>query len=83
MRAARGLLGWDQRRLAAAAGLSLATVQRMESSDDTVRGVVESLVKVVTALEDAGIELIPSGAASSAGGRGVRLRDEVAPAREA
>ena len=79
MRAARSLLGWDQRQLADAAGLSLATVQRMEASDDTVRGVVESLVKVVTALEEAGIELIPAGGASPGGGRGVRLRDENAP----
>jgi predicted transcriptional regulator len=74
IRAARALLGMDQRRLAEAAGLSLPTIQRMEGSAGQVRGNVESLVKVVEALEKAGIELIGEGAASSSGGRGVRLR---------
>ena len=77
IRAARALLGLDQRRLAEAAGLSLPTIQRMEASDGQVRGNVDSLVKVVEALERAGVELIGEGAASPAGGRGVRLR--VAP----
>ena len=39
-----------------------------------VRGNVDSLVKLITALEDAGIELIDDGANSDGGGRGVRLR---------
>ena len=75
MRAARALLGWDQRRLAEAAGLSLPTIQRMEASDGQVRGNVDSLMKVVEALERAGVELIPPGAVSSGGGRGVRLKE--------
>ncbi|RMG29973.1 MAG: XRE family transcriptional regulator [Gammaproteobacteria bacterium] len=80
MKAARALLGWDQRQLAEAAGLSVPTVQRMESSDGNVRGNVDSLVKVVEALEAAGIELIAEGAASPAGGgRGVRLRHPDTP----
>lgn len=70
------LLGWDQRQLAEAAGLSLPTVQRMEASDGTVRGVVDSLVKVVDALDRAGIELIASGTVSADGGRGIRLKDK-------
>ena len=74
IRAARALLGLDQRRLAEAAGLSLPTIQRMEGSAGQVRGNVESLVKVVEALEKAGIELIGEGASSAGGGRGVRLR---------
>ena len=74
IRAARALLGLDQRALAEAAGLSLPTIQRMEGSGGQVRGNVESLVKVIDALERAGIELIGEGAASVAGGRGVRLR---------
>jgi transcriptional regulator with XRE-family HTH domain len=74
IRAARALLGMDQRRLAEAAGLSLPTIQRMEGSDGQIRGNVESLVKLVEALECAGIELIGDGAASPAGGRGVRLK---------
>ena len=64
----------DQRALAEAAGLSLPTVQRMEASEGNVRGHVDSLVKLIRALEDAGIELIQEGAISHGGGRGVRLR---------
>lgn len=75
MRAARALLGLDQRRLAELAGLSLPTIQRMESSNGQVRGVVETLVKVITALEGAGIELLGENAPSTGVGRGVRLRE--------
>jgi len=74
MRAARALLGFDQRQLATASGLSLPTIQRMESSDGVVRGNVDSLMKLVDALSANGIELIGDGAASSGGGRGVRLK---------
>jgi transcriptional regulator with XRE-family HTH domain len=79
LRAARALLGMDQRRLAEAAGLSLPTIQRMEASDGLIRGNVDSLVKLVEALERAGIELIGEGATSSGGGRGVRLKPGVPP----
>lgn len=74
MRAARALLGIDQRGLADLCGLSLPTIQRMEASEEVVRGNVDSLMKVVTALAAAGIELIAEGAASHSGGRGVRLK---------
>lgn len=74
MKAARALLGIDQRQLAELAGLSVPTIQRMESSDGNVRGVVDSLMKVVAAFERAGVELIGEGAISGGGGRGVRLR---------
>jgi transcriptional regulator with XRE-family HTH domain len=74
MRAARALLGIDQRKLADLSGLSLPTIQRMESSEDTIRGNVDSLMKLVNALDAAGIELIGEGAISQAGGRGVRLK---------
>lgn len=80
MRAARALLGIDQRGLAEAAELSLPTIQRMEGSAGQVRGNVESLVKVVEALEAAGVELIGEGAPSTGGGRGVRLKE--APPQE-
>ncbi len=73
MRAARALLGIDQRRLAELSGLSLPTVQRMEASDGVVRGNVDSLMKLVAALHASGIELIGDGAPSPGGGRGVRL----------
>ena len=75
MRAARALLGIDQRQLAELAGLSAPTIQRMEASDGQVRGVVDTLVKVVTALEAAGIELIGENAPIIGAGRGVRLRE--------
>ena len=80
MRAARALLGIDQRQLAELAGLSAPTIQRMEASDGQVRGVVDTLVKVVTALEAAGIELIAENAPSTGAGRGVRLREPAAGA---
>ncbi|HEX7783925.1 MAG TPA: helix-turn-helix domain-containing protein [Sphingobium sp.] len=75
MRAARALLGIDQKALAALAGVSLPTIQRMEASDGQVRGVVDTLVRVVSALERGGIELIGDEAPSQGKGRGVRLRD--------
>ena len=74
MRAARALLGLDQRQLAQAAGLSLPTIQCMESCDGVVRGNVDSMMKLVEALTASGIELIGEGAASGGGGRGVRLK---------
>ncbi len=74
MKAARALVGMEQKALAAASGVSLPTIQRMEASQGVVRGVIESLMKVMGALEAAGIEFINEGAASSGGGRGVRLR---------
>lgn len=79
MRAARALLGLDQRGLAAIAGVSLPTIQRMEASEGTVRGVIETLTKVVEALDRAGVELIGDNAISQAGGRGVRLKHPRTP----
>ncbi len=78
IRAARGLLGIDQKQLAKLANVSLPTIQRMEASDGQVRGVVDTLVKVITALEAAGIELLGENAPSSGVGRGVRLRETAA-----
>lgn len=74
IRAARALLGIDQRKLAESSGLSLPTIQRMEASDGVVRGNVESLMKLIAALDRLGIELINEGAVSEAGGRGIRLK---------
>jgi transcriptional regulator with XRE-family HTH domain len=75
LRAARALLGIDQLTLANRSTLSLPTIQRMETSEGLIRGNVDSLVKVIEALEKMGIELIGEGSASSVGGRGVRLRE--------
>jgi transcriptional regulator with XRE-family HTH domain len=78
LRAARALLSLDQRQLADLSGLSVPTIQRMEASDGVIRGNVDSLMKLIAALEAAGIELINEGAASHGGGRGIRLRAQLA-----
>ncbi len=69
LRAARVLLGLDQRRLAELSGLSVPTIQRMEASETMVRGNVDSLVKLIAAFNEAGIEMIDEGAASHSQGR--------------
>jgi len=74
LRAARALLGLEQKKLAELAGLSVPTVQRMEASEDMIRGNVDSLMKLIGALDLAGIDLIADGAASPGGGKGVRLK---------
>jgi Helix-turn-helix len=74
LRAARALAGIDQRALAKASRLSLPTIQRMEASDGVIRGNVESLMKLIAALDRLGIDLINEGAASEGGGRGLRLK---------
>jgi len=74
LRAARALLGMDQRQLAELAELSVPTIQRMEASGGVIRGNVDSLMKLAGALDRAGIELIAEGSVSAGGGRGVRLK---------
>ena len=74
LKAARALLGIDQRQLAEASGLSLPTIQRMEASEGTIRGNVDSLVKLTEALDALGVDLISAGVQSQGGGRGVRLK---------
>jgi transcriptional regulator with XRE-family HTH domain len=81
LRAARALIAIDQRELAALSGLSVPTVQRMEASDGVIRGNVDSLMKLIRALDMAGIELINEGAVSQGGGRGVRLKLQKADSR--
>lgn len=74
LRAARALAGLDQKRLADLSGLSVPTIQRMEASEGVIRGNVDSLMKLIAGLDVAGVILIGEGAASEAGGRGVRLK---------
>lgn len=81
LRAARALLGIDQRKLAELSGLSVPTIQRMEASGTIIRGNVDSLMKLIGALDLAGVELIAEGAPSQTGGRGVRLKADFDPAR--
>lgn len=77
MRAARALLGMDQKTLAERAGVSLPTIQRMEASEGDVRGVVETLMKVISAFKAEGVEMIGDHERSNGGGRGVRLTHPV------
>src|SRR2546430_5787181 len=81
LRAARVLLGIDQRALAELSGLSVPTIQRMEASEAMVRGNVDSLVKLIAAFEAAGIEMINEGAVSHSQGRGVRLKINTSAAK--
>jgi transcriptional regulator with XRE-family HTH domain len=74
LRAARALAGIDQRELAERSGLSVPTIQRMEASDGVIRGNVDSLMKLIAALDVLGIALIGEDATSNEGGRGVRLK---------
>jgi transcriptional regulator with XRE-family HTH domain len=76
LRAARALLGLDQRKLAELSGLSVPTIQRMEASEGVIRGSIDSLMKLVGALDAAGIELIGERSVSQKGGRGVRLKGD-------
>jgi transcriptional regulator with XRE-family HTH domain len=69
IRAARGLLGWSQSKLAERAGLSLPTVKRVEI-DLGLRVSEEARNKLRRALESAGVEFIDE----NGGGPGVRLR---------
>jgi transcriptional regulator with XRE-family HTH domain len=78
MRAARALLGIDQRQLAELSDVSLPTIQRMEASEGNVRGVVETLTKVVEAFDAAGVELIGENTRSLGDGRGVRFKHPAA-----
>lgn len=52
----------------------MPTIQRMEASESMIRGNVDSLMKLISSLEHAGIELIAEGIASPSGGRGLRLK---------
>jgi predicted transcriptional regulator len=75
IRAARALLGIDQKQLAEMAGVSVPTIQRMEASQGNVRGVVGTLTKIIEALDAAGLELIGNDHPSQGRGRGVRLKE--------
>ena len=73
IKAARSLLGWSQKNLVEKSGLSLPTIQRMESLG-LGRSSHDNVQKLIRAFEAAGIEFIDEGGASSDGGPGVRLR---------
>ncbi len=72
MRAARGLVGWSQTRLAEASGLALSTIKRMEGDRGPLRSSAENVLKVQQALQDAGVIFIDE----DDEGPGVRLRKQ-------
>ncbi len=74
IRAARGLLGVSQAQLSKLALVSTTTIKRLESAP-YIRGSAETLWKIETALESAGVEFIP---ADESKGPGVRLKGRTA-----
>jgi transcriptional regulator with XRE-family HTH domain len=69
IRAARGLLGWSQTQLARAAGIGIATLQRLEQNRGVVKGNFSTVLKIQSALEAAGIHFLDD----SGGEIGVKL----------
>ena len=55
VRAARALLGWSQQKLADEAGVSAITVKRLEASDEVFQARFETVMKIKTAVEAAGV----------------------------
>lgn len=70
VRAARALLRWEQRDLAAASSVSLPTIKRLESMPGFMGAHLSTITALRKALEDAGIEFIEE----NGGGPGIRLR---------
>ena len=70
IRAARALLGWNQANLARFAGISLATLQRIEQNEGVVKGNFSTILKIQKVLEQAGIQFDDD----QAGEIGVRLQ---------
>jgi transcriptional regulator with XRE-family HTH domain len=70
IRAARALLRWEQRDLAAASGVSLPSVKRLEIQPGVLAAQERTIKELRRAIEKAGIEFI----AENGGGAGVRLR---------
>ena len=68
IRAARALLNISQADLARIATVHVATIRRLETATG-VRGAVESLWKIESALERLGVEFIPGDAKRGSGVR--------------
>lgn len=71
IRAARALLRWEQRNLAAASSVSLPTIKRLESQPGALAAHTSTITALKNALEAAGVEFIEE----NGGGPGVRLRE--------
>jgi len=71
IRAARALVGIGQLELAETAGVGIATVRRLEASGDQLSGTVQTVARIQSALEKAGIIFIDQ---DENNGPGVRLK---------
>lgn len=71
LKAARALLGWSQRDLAAASGVSLPTIRRIEAGGGELGGRQSTTDAIRLAVERGGVEILHK---SKRGGVGVRLR---------
>ena len=69
IKAARSLLDWDQKELAIRANVGITTVKRLEARSGVVGGTMDTVVRLKSALEAAGIEFI----GDPGDGPGVRL----------
>ena len=71
LRAARALLGWNQDRLAERSGVGIATIRRLEAQTGPIRAISDTLWRLQSCLEEAGVQFI---AEADDGGIGVRLK---------
>ncbi|MER9670108.1 transcriptional regulator [Mesorhizobium sp. M0203] len=69
LRAARALLQWDQKALAAKSKVSVATIKRLEPIAGMLKANQVTIEALKRALETGGVEFIPE----NGGGPGVRL----------
>ena len=72
IRGARAMLRWSAKRLAAEAGLSWPTIQRMEAATGVPGGLSRNLELIQRTLEEAGVIFINE----DDEGPGVRLRKQ-------
>ncbi len=65
---------WEQKDLAAASGISLPSIKRIETKPGTISAFESTLTALRAALEAAGIEFLEDGATAGAGARACALR---------
>ena len=70
VKAARAMLGWSQEDLAQKSSVSYPTIARLESEDAELGGRADTVAKIVTTLEKAGVIFVEE----NGEGPGVRLR---------
>jgi hypothetical protein len=75
---ARGYLKWSVKDLSDVCGVSAATIKRMEEADGTPKAFAENVVRIQSALEQAGVQFIPE----NGGGAGIRARKKTGPTDE-